>query len=52
MEHQSPRCDSCEGHEEEGEYKHTILIDGGCANQIESTDGSLNYEGAPINGFS
>ena len=31
---------------------HTILIDEGCANQIESTDGSLNYEGVPIYGCS
>ena len=31
---------------------HTILTDGGCANQRESIDGSLNYEGVPTDGCS
>ena len=52
VKHQSPRDDLREEHEEEGEYKHTILTNGGCANQRESNDGSLNYEGVPIDGCS
>ena len=50
MEHQSPRGDCIEEHEEEGQDKHTILTDGDCANQTESTDGYLNYEGIPTDG--
>ena len=52
VEHQSHWSDCREEHEEEGEYKHTTLTDGGCANQRESTDASLNYEGVPTDGFS
>ena len=52
MEHQSPKGDCREEDEEGSEDKHTILIDGGCANQRASVDGSLNYEGVPTNGCS
>ena len=52
MEHQSPQGECREEHEEESEDKHTILVDGGCANQRESTNGSLNYEGVPTDGCS
>ena len=52
MEHQSPQDDCIEAHEEGSEEKHTILTDGGCANQRESTDGYLNYEGLPNYGCS
>ena len=41
-----------EEHKEEGEYKNTILTNGGCANQRESIDGSLNYERVPTDGCS
>ena len=37
---------------EESEHKHTILTDGGCANEREYIDGSLNYERIPIDGCS
>ena len=52
MEHQLPKGDRREEHKEESEDKHTILVDGGCANQRESTNGSLNYEGVPTDGCS
>ena len=39
MEHQLSQGDCREEHKEEGEGKLTILIDGGCKNQRESTDG-------------
>ena len=39
-----PQGDCRKVHKEESEYKHTILTDGGCENQRESVDGSLNYE--------
>ena len=32
--------------------KHTILIDGGCANQMQSTDECLKLEGVPTDGLS
>ena len=47
MEHQSPQGYCREEHEEGSEYKHTVLTDGGCANQRASTNGSLNCEGVP-----
>ena len=47
VENQLPQGDFIEEHKEEKEYKHTILTDGGCANQRESTDGSLNYDRVP-----
>ena len=37
---------------EESEVQYTILADRGCANQRESTNGSLNYEGVPTDGWS
>ena len=52
MEDQLPQSDLREEHKEESEYKHTILTSGGCANQRESIDGSLNYEGVLTNGCS
>ena len=52
MEHQLSQDDYREEHKEESEYKHIILIDGGCANQRESIDGSLNYERVPTDGCS
>ena len=50
MEHQSPQSDCREEQEEGSEDNNTILTDGGCANQRESIDGSLNYERVPIDG--
>ena len=52
VENQSPAGDCEEEHEEESEGEHIILSNGGCANQRESIDGSLNYEGIPTDGFS
>ena len=52
MEHQSPKGDCKEEHEEGSEYKHTVLTDGGCANKRASTDGSLICKGVPTDGFS
>ena len=52
MEHQLHQGDFIEEHKEESEYKHTILTDGGCENQRESTDGSLNCVGVPTYGCS
>ena len=52
MENKLPQGDCREEHKEEREYKHTILADGGCTNQRESTNGSLNYEGVPTDGCS
>ena len=52
MDNQSPAGDCEEEHEEESEGEHIILSNGGCANQIEYTGGSLNYEGIPIDGCS
>ena len=39
VEHQLSQGDCREVHKEEGEDKLTILVDGGCENQRESTDG-------------
>ena len=52
VEHISSWCGCREEHEEEGDDKHRILVDGDCANQREYTNGSLNYEGVPIDGCS
>ena len=52
VEHQLHQGDCREEHKDEIEYKHTILTDGGCANQTESTNGSLNYERVPTDGCS
>ena len=52
VENQLSQGDFREEHKEESEYKHTILTDGGCENQRESIDGSLNYERVPTDGFS
>ena len=52
VENQSPQCGCKEEHQEEGEEKHTILADGCCENQRESTNGSLKYEGVPTDGCS
>ena len=52
VELELPQGDYTKEHKEESEYKHTILTDGGCANQRESIDGSLNYERVPTNGCS
>ena len=52
VEHQLPKGDCREKHKEEREYRHTTLTNGGCSNQRESIDGSLNYEGEPTNGCS
>ena len=52
METQLPKCDCREEHKEESEYKHTILTNGGCINQSEYTNGCLNFEGVPIDGYS
>ena len=52
VEHQLPQGDCREEHKEEGEYNNIILTNGGCSNQGESIDGSLNYEGEPIDGCS
>ena len=51
-EHKLPQSYCREEHKDEGEYNNTILTNGGCSNQRESIDGSLNYEGVPTNGFS
>ena len=39
MEHQLSQGDCSEEHKEEVKEKLTILVDGGCENQRESTDG-------------
>ena len=52
MEHQLSEGDCREEHKEEGEDKHTILIDGGFENQRECIDGTLNYERVTTNGCS
>ena len=50
VEHQLPQGDCREENKEEGEDHNTILTNGGCSNQKESIDGSLNYEGVPTDG--
>ena len=52
MEHQLPQGYCKEEHKEEGEDNNTILTNGGCSNQRDSIDGSLNYEGVPTDGCS
>ena len=52
MELELPQGDCRKEHKEESEYKHTILVDGGCENQREFIDGSLNYERVPTDGYS
>ena len=52
MEHQLTQGDCREQHKEEGEDKFTICVNGGCENQKESIDGSLNCEGLPTDGCS
>ena len=52
VENQLPQGDFREEHKEESEHPHIILIDGGCANQREYIDGSLNYERVPTDGWS
>ena len=52
VERKFPRGDCREEHEEEVEDKDTILIDEGCENKRESTNGSLNYEGVHTNACS
>ena len=52
MENQLPQGDCREEHREESEHQHTILTGGGCENQRESIDGSLNYERVPTDGCS
>ena len=42
LEIKLPQGDCREEHKEESEHQHTILTDGGCENQRESIDGSLN----------
>ena len=39
-----PQGDCRKEHKEKSQYKHMILTDGGCENQREFIDGSLNYE--------
>ena len=52
VEHQLPQGDFREKNNEEGEDNNTILTNGGCSNQREYIDGSLNYEVVPIDGCS
>ena len=52
VEHQLPQGNCREEHKQEGEDNNTILINGGCSNQRESIDGSLNYKGEPTDGCS
>ena len=52
VENQLPQGDCRDKNKEEIEHRHTILTDGGCANQRESIDGSLNYERVPTDGCS
>ena len=52
VENQLNQGDCREEHKEEGEDNNKILTNGGCSNQRESIDGSLNYEGEPTNGCS
>ena len=50
MEHKLPQGDCREEQKEEGEDNNTILTNGGCSNQREYINGSLNYEGEPTDG--
>ena len=52
MENQLPQGYCREEHKKESEYKNIILPGGGCVNQREYTDGSLNYERVPSDGCS
>ena len=52
VENQLPQGDCRDKNKEEIEHRHTILTDGGCENQRESINGSLNYERVPTDGCS
>ena len=50
MENQLPQGYCREENKKEIEYKNIILTGGGCVNQREYIDGSLNYERVPTDG--